>query len=209
MTSCHSGTFSLFSGLPPLCWSSPFRVSSRQPTPDCSLRSDACTWASAPRPHHHSRWKLVIHFLAEKWYLAVISVVNFLYFSLWAPTFALLSKVLNPTLAPPVRGCPSVQKLSLLHDFLPFGTSPHPEILYLFLSFYLLPYLILRRLVYPFWSLGSSGSIQKVFYRSSCSTCRLIFLCISGEESDLPILFLQHLPSCTTLSLSIHSLMDT
>ena len=62
-----------------------------------------------------------------------------------------------------------------------WSLSPnHLSLFYL----YLLPYLILRKLVYLFGSLGSSACIQKLFCRS-CSTCRLIFdvfvcVCVCG-----------------------------
>ena len=69
-------------------------------------------------------------------------------------------------LVPLVRGFITVWKLFLLHGSLPQSTGPCPEILYLFLFLYLLPYFIARRLACLFGNLGSSAVNQKLFWRS-------------------------------------------
>lgn len=103
---------------------------------------------------------------AEKWCLAVICVVNFLCVLHSEPQLLYhILRFCSSSLAPPVREFLSVQKLFLLHDFLPWGTHPCPEILCLLLCLYLLSYLVLKRLACSFGSLRSSIIVEKLFCR--------------------------------------------
>lgn len=102
-----------------------------------------------------------------------ILVMNCLHFAFRASVAIFSSEGPELPLSPPMRGFPSVRKLS-------FFMEPSLrnrclfQILCLFIFLYILPYLILWRLVCLFESLGSSTNFQKVFWRS-CFTCRCIF----------------------------------
>ena len=112
---------------------------------------------------------------------------EFSLFALWAPTAALhpVWRFWSSHLAPSVMGFPSVWELFLFHDSLSQGTSPCPEIRCLFLCLYPLPYLILRRSLYLFGSLGSSAIVQKLFCRS-CSIFWWIFDVSVGRKVISP-----------------------
>ena len=110
-------------------------------------------------------------FSAGKCRSAMTSGVNFLYLPLrhsWlcSPSFQSCLLILL------ARGCPGVQVLppSLRP---PWGVGPFLTVFCLL--FYLLPYLILKRLTCLFGGLGPSASIQKVF--CSCSACSFWYIC--------------------------------
>ena len=110
-------------------------------------------------------------FSAGKCRSAMTSVVNFLYLPLrhsWlcSPSFQSCLLILL------AKGCPGVQVLppSLRP---PWGAGPFLTVFCLL--FYLLPYLILKRLTCLFGGLGPSASIQKVF--CSCSACSFWYIC--------------------------------
>ena len=67
---------------------------------------------------------------------------------------------------PPVRGFPTVWKIFLLHDFLP-GQVPIPNSFVSLFVFYILSYLLLKRMGCLFGCLVSSTSVQKLF----CGIC--------------------------------------
>ena len=159
MTSCHSGTPNLFLDskeiAPPpqsiLMAANPQHIpwlwhlcpSLDTPPQHCAVGGGLLVTPWYPAPGLCSAWRLVSHLLAEKWCSAAISVVNFLFCS---RTLHSTLRFQSSPLVMPVRRFPSMQKLFFLHDSSPQGTSPCPKILCLFLCFYLLSYLVLRRL---------------------------------------------------------------
>ena len=158
----------LFSGLPPLCHTNLLTVSLWQSTPVLFLRSDPwnpslCTHSPLSKATV-SVWALLcwINWIVP---FSIISVMNFLCFAFRAPTVLLLSEVLLPS-----QDSPLWEGFWVCGNFSSFRTpflgsrSPFPNTLSCFFCVYLLPYLILRRLVYLCGSLGSSASIQYMFY---------------------------------------------
>ena len=103
--------------------------------------------------------------------------ILFIYFFLSVVLFSEIPKL--PT-DPPVRGFPGVWKLLLLHNSLPrMGLIPN-SFVSLFV-FYILSYLLSKRLGYLSACLVSSNSIQKLFY-GSCSAFKWSFDEVVGEK---------------------------
>ena len=98
---------------------------------------------------------------------------------------------------PQVRGFPAVWKFSSFMTPSP-GQFSVPNSFISLLVFYILPYLLSKRMGCLSGCLVSSASIQKLFC-GSCSAFRwsFLFVCSSllncGGESGLPVLFLHHL----------------
>lgn len=122
-------------------------------------------------------------FSAGKGWSEMISVVMSLCFAFWEPVAVFPSEGTELPRLTPNTTCEGVSKHvetfpSSWHS-LKWG-SPSQDIC-LFIFVYLLSYIILRRLVCLFGSLGSSASIQKVFC-GNCSTSRYIFYVIVGKK---------------------------
>ena len=137
-----------------------------QPAPPCS--APACWWQM--QPSGLLLWELQ---------LSAYSVVVFCFVLFCFPTgYVALWDSKTPT-DPPVRGFPTVWKPLLLQDSLP-RTGLCPSFLYLFV-FYILSYLLLKRMSCLSGCLMSSASIQKLLC-GSCSAFKWSFDEFVGEK---------------------------
>ena len=179
-----SGPLACFSVSGALGWShiSHLRVSSRQQTLVLSMTMDPwavrlpdpapirCGWTWVCEPC--LGWE--VPFAWSLWWMFAICLRS-------TCLAALPSEVQKLPLPPPVSGFPSVWELFHLQDSLPGAQVPPLSPCCL----YLLPHLIPGRLVWLSEGLGSSASVQKLFY-GNCSTCRWFFSVFIGENVVSP-----------------------
>ena len=166
---CFSGSPIVF--LSVLCHISPLRVAS-----GFSLRTDDAAHTSTLSPH----W---LRAYTSMWATSQLEIAILFDFCGQFSWLCFHLRFLSSLLTPPVRGFPTIWKL-LLHDSLPrMVPGPCPEILCLPFHLYLLPCLILRRLVCLSGHLGSSASVQKSFCES-CSTYRWSFWKVVVESRE-------------------------
>ena len=156
----HVSSLILFSG-----HSGPVLTLSMQPEPLCPA-ADMSVWVTSPLG-------VVVRHL--------FCVVCFFFFPLLVMFPSEISKL--PT-DPPVKGFPAVWKLLLLHDSLPrMGLIPN-SFVSLFV-FYILSYLLSKRMGCLSGCLVSSASIQKLFC-GSCSAFKWSFDELVGEKVVFP-----------------------
>lgn len=130
----------LLPGLPQQCGTRPIRISSCQ-SPLSSPWGPyplPRAWISTPSPTLCSRWGPMSHFLTGKCCSAMISMVNTLHFTFQTPNAAFPSEDLRLPLCPACEGVSDEVETFIPSQLPPLSTDPHPEILCLSLSLFLI-----------------------------------------------------------------------